>query len=226
MSGRILIVEDDVAISKIIKDGLTFKGYTCTIKPNAEQALGQVAIAPPDLIVLDVNLGGLTGFDFCEMLKKNPKTASIPIIMLTAQGAVSSRIKGLELGADDYMTKPFAEGELVARVAALLRRARADGVPAAVLRGGGLELNLDAREASLDGKRLALSALEFDLLTLFLQKRDMVHTYASLAETVWGDQRTATSHTITVAVAKLRGKLGAAGKQIESVPGLGYKFVG
>src|SRR3989338_4462297 len=219
MSKKILVIEDDIANATVIKGGLALKGYKVTVAPSAEDALKILQNSLPNLIVLDINLRGLSGIQLCEILKKNPRTAPIPIIMLTVENRESQKVGALELGADDYMTKPFSEKELAARVKALIRRASGDGKTQRMLSTEGLEVNLDTRTAVLTGKRLELSQIEFDLLSLFLDKKEIVHSYAGLAEIVWGDDRLATSHTIAVAISRLRDKLGRLGRKIESVPG-------
>lgn len=224
MNEKIMLVEDDEAMSGIVRDALTTRGYKVTIQASAESALVKLADAQPDLMILDIRLKGLTGLQLCEILKKDPRTSALPIIMLTSLNSERDKVGGLRTGADDYVTKPFSVAELSARVEALLRRAKNKGTAVRVLKAGSVELSPESREASAGGKRLDLTRLEFDLLAAFLERPGTAHSHASLGRTVWGEDRVATSHTVTVTVSRLKEKLGKAGALIEAVPGVGYRL--
>lgn len=223
MKPRILIVEDDRAAAQLVMDGLSMAGYGTSHVTGAEEALGEIRDAPPDLIVLDIQLGGLSGLQLCEILRKNSATAALPILMLTSLRTEREKVAGLRGGADDYMTKPFSEAELLARVEALLRRARGHAEEN-VYRSGDTVLDLDRREVTVKGTVVDLTPLEFDLLLNFLKRPGKVLPFALLAGRVWGD-RVATRHTMTVTISRLREKLGSAGPRLQSVAGIGYKWV-
>ncbi|HAM36077.1 MAG TPA: two-component system response regulator [Elusimicrobia bacterium] len=225
MKETVFVIDDDITIRELIEDELNVKGYKVASARSAEDALQFLQHTIPNIIILDINLGGLSGLHLCEILRKQPATASIPIIMLTSEQREAQKIRALEMGADDYVTKPFSDKELAARVQALLRRVERGGVPQSVLKAEQLELNLDTRETLLAGKPIRLTPIEFNLLSLFLKQKGLVHTYHNLAENIWGDDRMATSHTIAVAISRLREKLGTQGRKIEPVTGVGYKFV-
>jgi DNA-binding response OmpR family regulator len=218
---RILIVEDDRASAELLKDGLLGAGYAVVHAPGAEEALLELREGVPDLMILDVNLGGMTGFQLCDLVRGSPATAGIPILMLTSRSGTADKVSGLRRGADDYVVKPFVEPELLARVEALLRRGRPTP-PSAVLQSGDVRVDLDRREVFIGQRATALSPLEFDLLVVFLKSPGRAMTYAQLAA-VWTG-RTATRHTLTVTVARLRERLGDAGDRIEALPGVGYKW--
>ena len=224
MNEKILVVEDDSAMSTIVRDALTARGYKVTVLDSAEDALVRLKDSLPDLLVLDIRLKGLSGLQLCEILKKDPRTSVLPIIMVTSLSGERDKVGGLRTGADDYVTKPFSVAELSARVEALLRRAKNKGSVVRVLKAGKVEAHPDAREAHVEGKRLELTRLEFDLLAAFLDRPGTVHSHVALARGVWGEDRVATSHTVTVTVSRLKEKLGKAGAMIEAVPGVGYRL--
>lgn len=225
---RVLVVEDEQDIARLVKHALEREGdCSVEIAESGDQALRRVAEDPPTLIVLDVNLPVLSGFEVCRILRARPATAGIPIIMLTARANEQDRISGLDLGADDYMTKPFSPRELAARVRAVLRRAPRGGEPAgpSVYRGSRLTADFDAVAVFVDGKPVRLTRRELDLLRCLVQNRNRVLSRARLLERVWGYDRSVETRSIDVHVGRLRGKLGPAGEQIETLIGLGYRFV-
>lgn len=225
MSVRLLVVEDDAGLARILKDGLTMQGHAVSVKHNAEDALKVIKQSPPDLLILDVGLDGLSGFQLLEILRKDPATAALPVILLTALHTEKDKLKGLSLGADDYVTKPFSEKELAARVEAVLRRARSGGEPGAVLAAGTLRVDPARREASVGARPIELSKLEFDLIAYFLRRPGVVHSHDALMENVWGEDRLVSRHTVTVAISRLKDKLGVAGAAIVSVKDIGYKYI-
>ena len=181
---------------------------------------------PPDLIILDLNLPVLSGTEVCRIVRSRPATASIPIIMLTARTGEADRVTGLDLGADDYVTKPFSLRELAARVRAVLRRTCRRRPPAARLfKGEHLTADFDAVAISVDGEAVRLTRREFELLRYLVENRNRVISRDRLLERVWGYDRFIETRSVDVHVGRLRGKLGAAGRQIETVVGLGYRFV-
>jgi DNA-binding response OmpR family regulator len=180
----------------------------------------------PDLVILDLNLPVLSGLEVCRILRGRPATARVPIIMVTARTSEAERIIGLDLGADDYVTKPFSLRELAARVRAVLRRGRADAqISTSVYRGTHLVADFDAVAVSVDGEAVRLTRREFELLRFLVENKNRVISRDRLLERVWGYDRTIETRSVDVHVGRLRGKLGPAGRQIETVVGLGYRFV-
>jgi DNA-binding response OmpR family regulator len=226
---HVLVVEDEQDIAGLIRHALIREGHTdVEVVHTGDAALQSVAARLPDLVVLDVNLPTLSGFDLCRLLRSRKETAEIPVIMLTARTAESDRVTGLDLGADDYITKPFSLKELAARVRAVLRRrARADGedpVPEAY-RGTHLTADFDAVRVEVDGRQIRLTRREFELLRCLVQNRNRVLSRDRLLERVWGYSHHVETRSVDVHVGRLRQKLGAAGDQIETLVGLGYRFV-
>ena len=223
---RVLVVEDEQDMAGLIKHALERSGeMQASIVGSGEAALRAVAEQPPDVVILDLNLPVVSGTEVCRILRSKPATAQIPIIMLTARTAESDRVAGLDLGADDYVTKPFSLRELAARVRAVLRR-RQHGAPAgAIYRGAHLLADFDAVAVSVDGKAVRLTRREFELLRFLVENRNRVISRDRLLERVWGYERFIETRSVDVHVGRLRSKLGIAGAQIETVVGLGYRFV-
>ncbi len=216
---RILVVDDDPEIVSFLKRGLTFEGYTVETAGDGAEALAKIREREPDLVVLDVMMPGIDGIEVARRLRK---ASAIPILMLTAKGTVSDRVAGLDSGADDYLVKPFAFDELLARMRSLLRRAQP--MEGEVLRFMDLSLNTVTREVMRGDEAIELTAQEFNLLELFLRhprqvlKRDMIY------EKVWGYDFGGESNVIEVYMRYLRSKLEAAGQPrlIHTVRGVGY----
>jgi DNA-binding response OmpR family regulator len=226
MSTRILVVEDEADIARLIKHTLErSSGWRVDIVGRGDDALDAVLAEAPDLIVLDINLPVVNGFDLCRMLRARPRTSAVPIIMLTARGAETDRVSGLDLGADDYMTKPFSARELAARVRAVLRRRASGTTEASAYRGAHLVADFDAVAVSVDGTPVRLTRTEFELLRCLVEGRNRVLSRTRLLERVGGQDCAAGTRSIDVHVARLRAKLAAAGDEIETVVGLGYRFV-
>jgi DNA-binding response OmpR family regulator len=220
--GRILVVDDDVTVSEILSRYLAREGYIVDKAADGEGALAQAKAHPPDLILLDLMLPGLSGLDVCRRIRRSSGT---PIIMLTARGEESERVFGLRLGADDYVVKPFSPREVAARVDSVLRRA-APARDHAVIDAGNLTLDLQARTATLDGQAVALTAREFDLLSFFASRPNEVFSRAALLAAVWG-YTVGDAATVTVHVRRLRSKIEsnpAEPRHIETVWGIGYRF--
>jgi DNA-binding response OmpR family regulator len=225
---RILVVEDEHDIAGLIKHTLERERGTCVeMVGSGDAALKAVAQQAPDLIVLDLNLPVLSGFEVCRILRSRPATRHVPIIMLTARTNEVDRVSGLDLGADDYVTKPFSLRELAARVRAVLRRRHAEPAAATdqVYRGRHLVADFDAVAIHVDGQQTRLTRREFELLKCLVENRNRVLSRDRLLERVWGYDRLIETRSVDVHIGRLRAKLGAAGDQIETVVGLGYRFV-
>lgn len=227
---RVLIVEDEQDIAGLIRHTLLRDGHTdVAIVHTGDAALQVAASAPPDLIILDVNLPTVSGFEVCRMLRSRPETAGVPVIMLTARAGEADRVHGLDLGADDYITKPFSLKELGARVRAVLRRrnpTEPDSRPLdAVYRGAHLVADFEAVAVEVDGQAIKLTRREFELLRCLVQNKNRVLSRDRLLERVWGFSHHVETRSVDVHVGRLRQKMGVVGQQIETMVGLGYRFV-
>ncbi len=227
---RVLIVEDEQDIAGLIRHTLLRDGHQdVDIVHTGDAALHAATSAPPDLIVLDVNLPTVSGFEVCRMLRSRPETAGVPVIMLTARAGEADRVRGLDLGADDYITKPFSLKELAARVRAVLRRRHSPEPEArpgdAVYRGAHLMADFEAVVVEVDGQPVKLTRREFELLQCLVQNKNRVLSRDRLLERVWGFSHHVETRSVDVHVGRLRHKLGVAGEQIETMVGLGYRFV-
>jgi DNA-binding response OmpR family regulator len=224
---RVLVVEDEQDIAGLIKHTLERSGDAAVeTVGRGDEALRIIAADAPDLVILDLNLPVLSGDEICRMLRQRPETAHIPVIMLTARTSESDRVAGLDLGADDYVTKPFSLRELGARVRAILRRrGRGDDTPQpAVYRGRHLTADFDAVDIAVDGASVRLTRREYELLKFLVENRNRVLSRERLLERVWGYNQFIETRSVDVHVGRLRAKLGTAGEQIETVIGLGYRF--
>ena len=222
-----LVVEDEQDIAVLIKHALERAGDAqVEIVSSGDAALRATTELAPDLIILDLNLPVLSGSEVCRLLRANPTTSTVPIIMLTARTSEADRVAGLDLGADDYMTKPFSLRELAARVRAVLRR-RQGAAPqqASIYEGTHLSADFDAVAVAVDGQPIRLTRREFELLHFLVDNRNRVLSRDRLLERVWGYEHFIETRSVDVHVGRLRAKLGAAGHQIETVVGLGYRFV-
>jgi DNA-binding response OmpR family regulator len=225
MSAKILLVEDEVIWSKLVKKILEAKGYLVTVSSNSDEAMQAISLNAPDLFILDVNLGGVSGLQLCQLLRSNPQTANTPVLMLTGMKNESDKVRGLENGADDYLVKPFGSDELAARVFALLRRSgRVQQQAPNVLRTGPIAIDLDRHEATVDGLTLDLRPKEFNLLALLMEKKGKALNKEFIAEAFWGKNYDVTSQSIVQQVKNLRAKLGAHGDCIETIDKLGYRM--
>ncbi|PYR24838.1 MAG: DNA-binding response regulator [Acidobacteria bacterium] len=223
---RVLIVEDEQDIAGLIKHALERGGDAeAEIVGSGDAALRVATERTPDLIILDLNLPVLGGIDVCRILRSRDEVRRVPIIMLTARTSEDDRVAGFEHGADDYVTKPFSLRELLARVRAMLRR-RAGGEPLSLTyRGAHLLADFDAVSVLVDGSQIRLTRREFDLLRFLVLNKNRVVSRDRLLERVWGYERVVETRSVDVHVGRLRSKLGSAGRQIETVVGLGYRFV-
>lgn len=223
MKTSVLIVDDDADISRHVQSALSDAGYEARRVKSADEAAAFLRRRAPDLLLLDIQLPGISGLKLLEMLRQQPETAGLPVIMLTVLGDESQRIRGLKAGADDYLVKPFSVKELLARVEALLRRSRVAAAPSSVVEAEGLSLDADRRLCAIRGKPVALTPIEFDLLGLFLRRQGYVLTYETLSESLCRAD-VMTSETLYAHVKNLRRKLGRRGAWIETVHGIGYRF--
>jgi two-component system, OmpR family, alkaline phosphatase synthesis response regulator PhoP len=225
---RVLIVEDEPDIAGLMKHALERSGdLEVEHVGTGAAALKSVMEEPPSLVLLDLNLPFIDGLEVCRLLRGRPASAGIPIIMVTARTGETDRVAGLELGADDYVTKPFSLRELVARVRAVLRRPQQmmpiDQVQA--YEGGRLAIDFEAVSVRVSGAPVRLTKREFELLRFLVENRNRVLSRDRLLERVWGLDRQVETRSVDVHVGRLRGKLGTAGRQIETVIGMGYRFV-
>jgi phosphate regulon transcriptional regulator PhoB len=225
MASRVLVVEDEADIRDLLAFHLERDGYQVTRATTGPEALRQLRAAPPDLVILDLMLPELDGLEVCRRLRADPATATLPVIMLTAKGDEVDRVVGLELGADDYVVKPFSPKEMLARVRAVLRRARAplSGAPLTV---GGITLDGATHQATVSERPLTLTPKEFDLLRALLEARGRVLSREFLLDRVWGYARAGEieSRTVDVHVRRLRAKLGPEGERILTVKNVGYRL--
>jgi two-component system phosphate regulon response regulator PhoB len=225
MPPRVLIVEDEPDIRALLAFHLEREGFAVARSGSGADAVRQVRASPPDLVLLDLMLPEMDGLDVCRRLRQDPATAGVPIVMITARGEEVDRVLGLELGADDYIVKPFSPKEMVARVRAVLRRARpAEG--AAPLSVGGLSIDVARRTVRAGAAAVALTLKEFDLLRALVEARGRVLTREFLLERVWGYAAAGEieSRTVDVHVRRLRVKLGDEGRRIVTVKGVGYRL--
>jgi len=222
---RILVIDDDASISKLVSDVLTEEGFSVITASCGEEGIKKVHRSKPNLIILDLRLPDMNGFQICQTLKKDKNVSDIPIIMLTVKSTKSSTVAGLEMGADDYIVKPFNQEELIARVKTVLRRTGGGEKVEEILRYGDILLNLDKHTASLKDKEIDLTPMEFNLLHILIKKKGHVLNRNFLLETVWGYEYFGTTRTVDVHIGRLREKLAPLGEKIETVEGVGYKLV-
>ncbi len=230
MSSRILVVDDEADLLALVEYNLQQGGYAVATAKDGASALAEVKRQRPDLIVLDVQLPDVLGTDVCKRLRRDPDTRAIPILMLTARGEEIDRVVGFELGADDYVVKPFSPRELVLRVGALLRRATArDGAEDAETGGGRLVIgamviDIPRHRVTVADEEVVLTALEFKLLLDLATRRGRVQARDALLERVWGYVSGVETRTVDTHVKRLREKLGAASDYLETVRGVGYRM--
>ena len=223
---RVLVVEDDADIAQLLAHYLEKAGLSTEVLSSGRDALAAIAARPPDLLILDLMLPQVDGLEVCRITRSNQATASIPIIMLTARGEESDRIVGLELGADDYIAKPFSPNELVARVRALLRRAkRAAPLDGSAMAYGSITVDSGQHTVAVAGVEVALTAKEFLLLEYLLQHRGRVLSRDLLLTDVWGYRYTGGTRTVDVHVRRLREKLPLLTRALVTVKQFGYKLL-
>ena len=226
---RVLVVEDEPDIAELVRYHLEQEGFAASVVDDGEKAFDLIRQRQPALIVLDLMLPGMSGLDVCRRLRAEPATARLPIVMLTARAAEVDRVLGLEMGADDYVTKPFSPRELIARVRAVLRRAYGPELERAhdVYEKGRLRLDFDTYEVTLDGKPIELSLREFELLRFFVRSPNRVYDRLQILDLVWGQDTYVEPRTVDVHVRRLRARIerdDAHPELILTVRGVGYKF--
>lgn len=227
-TAQVLVVEDETDVASLIKHTLERGGdMQVSIVESGTRAIEAVFKQLPDIVILDLNLPGIDGLEVCRILRRKPSTAAVPIVMLTARGEEAEQVLGLDLGADDYVTKPFSPRQLAARVRAVLRRRLPAGSTSVSLyRNEHLVADFDAVSVAVDGEVIRLTRREFELLRCLVENRNRVLSRERLLTRVWGYDESIETRSVDVHVGRLRSKLGAAGAQVETVVGLGYRFVG
>lgn len=222
---NILVVEDEVDIAELIRYNLELKNYTVKLAHTGEDGLAKIKSNQPDLVLLDIMLPGSTGLEICEKVKSDNSLKSTPIIMVSAKGEEVDIVKGLELGADDYITKPFSPKVLLARVEAVLRRSTSEQkIPEGVIKHASLKLDPNRVEVSVDGQQIELTQSEFRILHFLAQRPGWVYTRGQIVQAIHGENYAVTDRTIDFQMVGLRKKLGSAGELIETVRGVGYRF--
>ena len=222
MDRTILIVEDETDLSDLVRHNLEREGYRCRCVANGDEGLAEARRNPPDVLILDRMLPKMSGDQVISRLRREPRTADIPILMLTAKAEESDELVGFALGADDYVTKPFSMKLLLARIDALLRRATASPSRSNVLSAGPITLDRDRRAATVDGKIVVLTATEFGILWELIAARGRVLSRDQLIDAVLGSTAVVTDRTIDVHVAALRKKIGRGAALIQTIRGIGY----
>ncbi len=220
----VLIIEDEEPIAELIRYNLEREGYLVATAFSGEEALLEVDVRPTHLVLLDLMLPGIDGLEVCRRLKANPKTAAIPVIMLTAKGEESDIVTGLELGADDYMVKPFSPKILVARIRAVLRRKTSTTFRAETLSIHNMIIHSGRHEVTVSNRKIDLSAAEFRILHFLASRPGWVFTRGQIVDAVKGENYPVTDRSVDVALVALRRKLGSAAEYIETVRGVGYRF--
>jgi len=222
---KILVVDDEPEAVELVEFNLKQAGYAVTTADDGAEALKKARAQIPDLIVLDVMLPEMDGFEICKTLRLDPATARVPILMLTAKAAEIDRVLGLELGADDYLTKPFSPRELLLRIKKIIARGQFEERPSDQMRFGDLLIDLPHHLASWKNKPIELTATEFKLLTLLAQRAGRVQSRDSLLRDVWEYDSLIDTRTVDTHMRRLREKLGPASKHLDTVRGVGYRFV-
>ncbi|NJD09372.1 MAG: response regulator transcription factor [Gemmatimonadetes bacterium] len=225
-AARVLVVEDERDIAALVSFHLTREGYRVRTAESGREALDALHAERPDLMLLDLMLPGFSGYEVLGEVRRRAETADLPVIVLTARRDEADRVRGLELGADDYITKPFSPRELVLRIAAVLRRVQAPPVSATgrVLQAGPLAVDGDAMRVLVGGREVELTPTEYRLLISLLERRGRVQTRQQLLESAWGIHARIETRTVDMHVQRLRNKLGVGAPMIETVRGFGYRF--
>ncbi len=224
MTTRILVCDDEPDILDLVRLSLSEAGFAVETASSGQDAIDKLRRAAPDLAVLDLMLPDMPGTEICRFIRTRPELADVLVLMLTAKGEEVDRIVGFELGADDYVTKPFSPRELVLRVRALLRRRAGTGVERNLLERDAVSVDLDRHRCFVEGEEIGLTAKEFQLLATLMRKPGRVLTRERLLDEIWGSDVTVTMRTIDTHLKRLREKLGKGGDLIETVRGVGYRF--
>ena len=221
---KVLVVEDEPDAIELINFNLKNAGFEVTTANDGQEAIEKARSIEPDVILLDLMLPEVDGLEVCKILRRNAGTADIPIVMLTAKAAEIDRVLGLELGADDYITKPFSPREVVLRLKNVLGRQQPTEANQDELRAEGLVVNIPRHEVSVDGELIELTATEFRLLTLLMERRGRVQSREKLLQDVWGYESSIDTRTVDTHMRRLRDKLKGASKHLDTVRGVGYRF--
>ncbi|MGC4064356.1 MAG: response regulator [Polyangiaceae bacterium] len=225
---HIIVIEDEADLQRLLEYNLKQAGYTVNVAGRGQEGLRLAQQTKPDLVLLDLMLPDVSGTEVCRTLKSQPDTKAIPVVMVTARGEEIDRVVGFEIGADDYVVKPFSVRELLLRISAILRRQHTDAVTTETTQlvdFGRLRIDRGAHRVWVDGQEVELTALEFRLLVTLYDRRNRVQTRTSLLDDVWGIQADITTRTVDTHVKRLREKLEAARDYVETVRGVGYRFV-
>jgi len=225
MRERILVVEDEADVRELIRLQLRAAGFDVLEAGNGAEGLAMAKNDPPSVIILDLMMPEMNGIEVCRALRRNPATSRIPILMLTAKSTEEDKVVGFEVGADDYVTKPFSPRELVLRVRAVARRKPDQGAAKPIpVRAGLVELDRANMTATIGGKKMGLTSTEFRLLELLVRRAGNIQSREALLSEVWGYQAHLDTRTVDTHVRRLREKLGRAGRMIETVRGSGYRL--
>ncbi|HVU24855.1 MAG TPA: response regulator transcription factor [Opitutus sp.] len=224
MKPKILVVDDEPDALEVLGFKLREAGFAPVFATDGAKALAAVRAERPDLVVLDLMLPEIDGLEVCKILRRDSATVSIPVLMLTAKAAEMDRVLGLELGADDYLTKPYSPRELVLRIRKLLKRAQATDEASEHLRLGRIEIDIPRHAALVDEKPVVLTATEFNLLALLAKRRGRVQSRERLLQDVWGYETAIDTRTVDTHMRRLREKVGAAAEYLETIRGVGYRF--
>jgi DNA-binding response OmpR family regulator len=222
--GTILVIDDEKDLIELVRYNLEKEGFDVIAATDGQLGLDVVRKHRPDLVVLDLMMPGLDGLQVCQQLRNDPRAGRIPVIMLTAKATEADRIVGLELGADDYITKPFSPREVVARIKAVLRRTASQSNPPQVIRSADLTIDLSGHEVSYRGQRIALTATEFRILEFLASRPGRVFSRDEIIDAALGNEQAVFDRTVDVHITAIRRKLGSGADQIETVRGFGYKF--
>ena len=224
MNQKIYIVEDEPDIRETLKYNFSNEGFEVFTAPDGEEALSNIKKVLPDVLILDLMLPGLSGLDVCKSIRADDDIRDMSIIMLTAKGEEIDRVIGFELGADDYVTKPFSVRELILRVKVLLKKQRESLVENKLVTFGPIRIDLDAHELKINDKEIVLTALEFKLLQHLVKRKGRVQTREQLLGDVWGYSAEVTTRTVDTHIKRLREKLGNTSDYIQTIRGVGYRF--
>ncbi|MDA9719972.1 response regulator [bacterium] len=224
MSQKIYIVEDEPDIRETLKYNFSNEGFKVFTAPDGEEALSNIKKVLPDVLILDLMLPGVSGLDVCKSIRADDDIRDMSIIMLTAKGEEIDRVIGFELGADDYVTKPFSVRELILRVKVLLKKQRESLVENKLVTFGPIRIDLDAHELKINDKEIVLTALEFKLLQHLVKRKGRVQTREQLLGDVWGYSAEVTTRTVDTHIKRLREKLGNTSDYIQTIRGVGYRF--
>ena len=225
---RVLVVEDERDLQEVVRYNLRELGYEVVVSERGEPVPAMALEQRPDLVLLDLMLPDVSGLEVCRNLKSNPTTRGIPVVMVTAKGAEVDRVVGFELGADDYVVKPFSVRELLLRIQAVLRRSQTGPTltPPATISFGRLRIDREAPSVLVDEQEITLTALELRLLCTLYERRNRVQSRAVLLDDVWSVSGENATRTVDTHVKRLREKLGPVGAYIETIRGIGYRFIG